>query len=271
MIPDAFKGAALPRSPEIYEEIADAIGCDIEVVQAVVTVEAAGKGFLADGRPKILHEKHVFHRLTGGSYDNVAPDISAAVPGGYQGGDAEYIRLGVAMELDPSAALRSCSWGLGQIMGFNYDLAGFATVEDYIADTCAGEDQQLRAFATFIRSVGLVEAMQRKDFVEFARRYNGPAYKRNAYDAKLLAAYTGAIGKVRDTFSPVHRGSISEIQALLGLAGYPVTVDGWPGPKTTAAIRQFQFDHGLQVDGIIGPQTHAALLLEAPTPPRQAA
>jgi len=269
MIPDGFEGAALPRSATIYAEIANDLECEEAVVRAVVTVEAAGKGFLADGRPKILFERHVFHRLTSGRYDQVAPEISGPTAGGYEGGAAEYERLALAMDLSPVTAMQSCSWGLGQIMGFNFVLAGYETIEAYVADMCEGEDEQIHAFARFIRSAGLVGALRRKDFKEFARRYNGPAYLRNKYETKLLAAYTLQLGQARDVFSGVQRGAVCEIQALLGLAGYPVVVDGWPGPKTTAAIRSFQQDHGLTPDGIAGPITRAALLLEAPTPPRR--
>ena len=43
-------------------------------------------------------------------------------------------------------------------------------------------------------------------------------------------------------------------QALGGL-----NVDGIFGPETEAAVRSFQSSHGLAVDGIVGPQTSAAL------------
>lgn len=48
---------------------------------------------------------------------------------------------------------------------------------------------------------------------------------------------------------------VKKIQTLLG-----VEVDGDFGPKTEAAVRQFQRDKGLVPDGIVGPLTWAALL-----------
>ncbi len=50
---------------------------------------------------------------------------------------------------------------------------------------------------------------------------------------------------------------------LLG-AGKPDVVDGRFGPSTQAAVEGFQEAHGLVVDGIVGPDTWAALLRYAP-------
>ncbi|MFM9936853.1 MAG: TIGR02594 family protein [Novosphingobium sp.] len=60
--------------------------------------------------------------------------------------------------------------------------------------------------------------------------------------------------------------TIREIQTALAKAGYlPGPIDGAWGRQTAAAVRAFQKDKGLQVDGIAGPQTTAALAaLSAP-------
>jgi hypothetical protein len=46
-----------------------------------------------------------------------------------------------------------------------------------------------------------------------------------------------------------------------------LNVDGINGPLTRAAVRAFQQNMGLQVDGIVGPQTEAALVAWAGPPP----
>jgi N-acetylmuramoyl-L-alanine amidase len=52
----------------------------------------------------------------------------------------------------------------------------------------------------------------------------------------------------------------SGIQARLNNLGYDCgEVDGIIGPKTRAAVREFQKDNQLTVDGIAGPKTQAAL------------
>lgn len=51
-----------------------------------------------------------------------------------------------------------------------------------------------------------------------------------------------------------------DVQEKLTLLGYePGPVDGLMGPKTRAAVRQFQTDAEIKVDGIVGPQTRRAL------------
>jgi peptidoglycan hydrolase-like protein with peptidoglycan-binding domain len=49
------------------------------------------------------------------------------------------------------------------------------------------------------------------------------------------------------------------IQNLLNKFGYGLVADGIVGPKTLAAIKDFQAKNGLDVDGIVGPRTLAAL------------
>ena len=53
---------------------------------------------------------------------------------------------------------------------------------------------------------------------------------------------------------------VRQIQTALQNRGYdPGSVDGIYGERTEAAVRQFQADQGLAVDGIAGPDTLAAL------------
>jgi peptidoglycan hydrolase-like protein with peptidoglycan-binding domain len=52
---------------------------------------------------------------------------------------------------------------------------------------------------------------------------------------------------------------VVQLQTALIAEGYPVAADGTYGPRTEAAVRDYQSRRGLEVDGIAGPQTQAAL------------
>ena len=54
-------------------------GANVATIRAVVEVEAAGSGFFADGRPKILFEAHWFSEFTNSRYDYRYPSISSPV------------------------------------------------------------------------------------------------------------------------------------------------------------------------------------------------
>ncbi len=57
-----------------------------------------------------------------------------------------------------------------------------------------------------------------------------------------------------------YKPTVQEIQTALKNAGlYGGEVDGKAGPKTKAAIEEFQKANNLKVDGKVGPQTWAAL------------
>ncbi|ACV78833.1 peptidoglycan-binding domain-containing protein [Nakamurella multipartita] len=55
--------------------------------------------------------------------------------------------------------------------------------------------------------------------------------------------------------------TVRSLQYLLNAHASCLAVDGVFGPRTTAAVRNFQARHALVVDGIVGPQTWTALLV----------
>lgn len=172
-----------------FKEAATILGVEIAVIKAVCQVEAPMGGFFEDKSPVILFERHKFHQFSGGIYSEEHPDISNPRSGGYIGGMREHFRLQKAENLNREAALKSASWGRFQIMGFNYKLCGFRTLQEFINAMFSSEKQQLKAFINFIKSVGLNDELQRKDWKAFARGYNGRYYYKNYYDEKMEKAY----------------------------------------------------------------------------------
>jgi hypothetical protein len=185
-----------PRTPPKLTEsdftsAATTLDCEVAAIKAVNEVESSGAGFLPSGRPKILYERHIFASRTKGAYNASHPEISAPSAGGYgTGGEHQYDRLIEAMSCDRTAALESASWGRFQVMGFNYQLVGFSSVEDMVTKMYESEGQQLKAFVNYVNNTaGLAKALHDHRWADFARGYNGPAYQKNDYDGKLQAAY----------------------------------------------------------------------------------
>jgi hypothetical protein len=242
-----FTGPGTPLTQDGLDRSAEIVGVNAPTLWAVIFTETSGCGFFGDRRPKILFERHIFHRLTGGRFDADDPDISQPTPGGYgPSGAHQYDRLTAAILLDRQTALQSASWGLGQIMGENCHAAGFANVEDMVAAMVASEDMQFRAMVTFIKSHGMEVSLQCQNWTSFARAYNGPNFAVNNYD--------GHLQHFHDTFSagPLPNLRVRSLQILLMFKGFdPGTIDGVMGPKTREALRKFEVVNGASSDSSI--------------------
>lgn len=252
-----FQGKGNPLNDEGMDEVCATLGVPDSQVWAVLTVETRGFGFLPDRRPQILFERHVFHRLTQGAHDSGNDDISKPKAGGYLGGAAEYARLERAMALDKSAALQSASWGIGQVMGFNFKVAGFTSTDKLVAGMVKDENAQLQAMANFIKGNNLAGALQRGNWVSFARGYNGEEFKRNEYDTRLAAAHA----KFQVTLPDL---SLRTAQAALQYLGMdPGPIDGIRGRRTFSALIGFQAQEGLAETGLLDQGTLERLLAKA--------
>lgn len=178
---------------------AAALGCDIASVFAVKSIESRGEGFLSDGRPVILYERHVMRkRMAAHGFTFTAvqvaglryPTLVNKSPGGYKGGESEHYRLQLACSIHRDSALESCSWGLFQIMGYHWENLGYASIDEFVNQMHSSEAAQMDAFIRFIKAdKTLHTALQNQDWATFARRYNGPGYRKNKYDTRLAAAY----------------------------------------------------------------------------------
>ena len=246
---NGFVGRSLALSRAGLMAGANAISVELPEIWAVVAVETSGCGFLPNRRPQILYERRLFHRLTQGRFDD--GDLSDPTPGRYgPPGAHQYDRLDAAIQLDRAAALKSTSWGLGQILGANHEMAGDADVESFVAAMTDSEDLQLAAVTAFLRATGLDVSLQHHNWTDFARGYNGPLFATNQYDVRLSGEYQkAAAGALPDL-------AVRTAQLYLRYRGYDVgTIDGVLGPHTRSAIQAFQGAAGLgptgEVDGAL--------------------
>ena len=250
-----FQGEGFPLTSSGVDTAAGELGVGLPELWAVIRVETRGWGFLADRRPQILYERHVFNRLTNGRFRVSAPTISNPKSGGYLGGRKEYDRLSLALALDRDAALSSTSWGIGQVMGFHAEALGFGTVQQMVDEMTVSEDRQLGPMAQFILSEDLHLELRKKDWTRFARGYNGPQFAKNQYDEKLRYAYDDLIANGL----PDLRLRSAQLR-LLYRGFHPGPIDGVIGNVTRGALRRFQREEGLPVTGELDDATEGRLL-----------
>jgi hypothetical protein len=176
-------------------QLAVQFGIPYRNAKAVFDIESSGNGFRKDGFPTILFEPHVFQRQTNGRFKASHPNINR------DSYDTSYYKafpdakknFDLAFSLDPTAAMMSTSWGLGQIMGFNHKAAGFSTVAQMVEAFKKNEFEQAKGMFNFIKSnPTMFNAVKNNDWDTFARLYNGASYKKMGYDTKLKVAFQNA-------------------------------------------------------------------------------
>lgn len=96
--------------------------------------------------------------------------------------------LAKAYSLDADAAIKACSWGMFQIMGFNYDSCGYKYLDSFLKDMKSNAGKQLNAFLYLCnKNSSLLSAMVNKDFYNMAFNYNGSDF--GDYDVKIRRTY----------------------------------------------------------------------------------
>ena len=209
--------------------------CDVNVLKAIAKVESGGRDAfwtINDSTqhkataPKIVFERHYFHKLTKGKYDLTHPDISSEFPyvrrKAHPVGSAykklpdgqvdqddlydnkqDYLRLIHAYRLDREAALKAASWGKFQIMGTNWQLCKSPDLQTFVKTMCKNEAGQIELLARFIKfqprnwidpknhslgkEISLWDAVKTKNWYAIAFNYNGP--KQQGYDKAIKDVY----------------------------------------------------------------------------------
>jgi len=190
----------------LLEVLSKVLNIEPAIATSVLCVESSGKGF-EDGRMIIRFENHIFWKYWGKGHQETFNKYFKFDPNkkwlGHQfcdfdGSWVDFHKLGqmgerdvfaFANQLDVKAAIDSISMGMPQIMGFNYKRIGYKS-----------EKEMFDAFSTELRSqiIGLFDfigvgtkmcsALQNKDFLTFAKLYNGPG-NAEVYSNKIKTNY----------------------------------------------------------------------------------
>lgn len=185
-----------------YQQAAQRLNISELAIRVFGAVEGLGRGFLPDGRPKILFERHRMYFYLKQKYGEECakqkmaqfPNIVNTTLGGYVGNSGEYARLEQAKQMDEDCALMSCSWGQFQIMGENYKALGYASIQEFVKQQYQNETNQLEAFLRFVetktgqignKTFGLLEALQKENWDVVFTLYNGSSYKKMGYQSKF--------------------------------------------------------------------------------------
>ncbi|WP_064033476.1 N-acetylmuramidase family protein [Methylosinus sp. R-45379] len=245
-----FSGVARRMSALDIEQAAGKIGCEVAALRAVLAVESRGSGFDAKKRPIILFEPHVFWRnLTpndqrldawraGLAYEKWGTKPYAKTS------DGNYDRLARAIAIDEECAYRAVSIGLGQVLGENYDAAGYPSARAMFAAATESEAAQLGQMIGFIEHNHLDDELRRKDWKGFARGYNGPGQVEK-YSGLLAKAYqkwakVAAVPREQTTAKELRASGSRTIagadRAQQGVSGVVVTGGAAAGLEAAPAV-----------------------------------
>lgn len=267
-----YKGTGKKILAADFAALAAEYGIEVPSLRAVMEVEARGSGFYKDGSVISLYEPHIAYKYAG-KYRQALVSKGLA----YESWKQDYPptslqRINDAAKYSTAEiAALSTSWGLGQIMGFNHEAAGFNSALDMVSSFAKGEVDQTRGMLNFIKSSPtMMKALKAKDWDTFARLYNGKQYKKNRYQIKLANAYAkwSAPGnKNKQTViidNLLDRGdkgeNVYQLQIKLQALGYgPKNADKDFGKLTEDAVIKFQKDNKLKADGQAGTTTLSLL------------
>lgn len=202
---NALKGQDISKNLKDADLAAGAkrLGVPEIVIRAIAEVETLGNGYLPDGRPKILFERHRMYFYLNQKHGKAFvdkmmgqyPNVVNTQTGGYYGNAAEYTRLALAKQIDEDSALMSASWGRFQLMGENWKDLGYSSVQEFVEQHYQSESLQFEAFLRFCefksgtvagKKWTLLEALRQENWDVVFSLYNGRNYKKLGYDSKFL-------------------------------------------------------------------------------------
>jgi hypothetical protein len=196
----------------LLSTIAQKMNFDPAIAVAILAVESGGQPYGPDGRLIIRFENHLFFEYWGKrnttTYNDHfkssspiwtghqwRPKANAAWRDFHGNQSAEWEVLTFASKLDDTAAKKSISMGLPQVLGSNFGILGFASVQDMFNAFVANERNQVVAFFDFLQGNGsrATNALKTRDFRTIASIYNG-AGNADHYGKLIQNLYNTFIG-----------------------------------------------------------------------------
>ena len=192
--------------------IANELGVDVEIALAVICVESGGNGFGADGRMLIRFENHVFHtyfveKSKSEANQNIFDDHFAfdtkkrrdnhkyranksdEWQTSHTSQTAEWEAFEIARQIAETEAMYSISMGAPQVMGFNFKMIGYNSVQEMFTAFNKDIRYHIMALFDFCNANGTrSQYLLTRDFLSFAKAYNGLTAP-EAYEQRLQQYY----------------------------------------------------------------------------------
>ena len=274
-----FDGPKVRVQPGDIAEVARGYGLTEAHIRTVGEVETAGKSYDSLGQVAQLFEPHIFYKNVPKEKLQVAIQQGLAYPkwkgpGSYpKTPTLRWAQFLKAVALDETAAIKSASWGYGQIMGSEFDECGYHSPQEMLTAFYQSEKEQISAMMRLIKHRGLDKDL--KNFPDiaacshFALRYNGAGYAKNNYHNKLHDSFVRWSSRLKTVAAATHPmiaavqphtdaipeheikdstfrvgdhddderdGPIWKMQELFKSKGYSLQVDGKFGPGTRAVV-----------------------------------
>lgn len=178
--PSSVKSTLMP----LYQQAAKDLDVRPADVRAFAVVESDEKPFTPAGNPVTRLEILYWARNRVASRESLAFDKAK----NSLDLDKRWEQFERMRRLDEIAAIQSHSFGVFQLMGFNYKLCLCADPVSFLHESMTVEGQ-FKMFKRFmLSSPALLSAVRKGRVDQVGFHYNGPQYKRNKYDIKYAAA-----------------------------------------------------------------------------------
>ncbi len=180
--PSGNKLLSMGNKPaDIIDSLSAQYGINVRLARAVVAIESGGNVNAQRFEPAVFIDRYAKLQAQNLKFANPAWKGCQIFDGDewidtHVNIDNTKLRL---EQIWNQAYLESNSWGLGQIMGFNYATCGYQDVFHFVNEILGNRDKQISAMFKFMSNSkdsngkSCIDHLKSGDLVAFARIYNG--------------------------------------------------------------------------------------------------